>query len=49
MCIVEKKFPENKFLSDEMATMALHLGYGQKKILLGNVTVEQLCYRWDQI
>jgi len=35
-------FPENKFLSDEMATMTLHLGYDQKKMALGNVTVEQL-------
>ena len=35
-------FPENKFLSDEMATMTLHLGYKQKKIALGYVTVQQL-------
>ena len=35
-------FPENKFLSDEMAEMALYLGYKQKKMALGNVTVEQL-------
>ena len=35
-------FPENKFMSDEMATMTLHLGYKQKKIALGNVTVQQL-------
>ena len=35
-------FPENKFLSDEMAEMALYLGYKEKKMALGNVTVEQL-------
>ena len=35
-------FPENKFLSDDMATMTLHLGYKQKKLALGYVTVQQL-------
>ena len=35
-------FPKYKFLNDDMAIMALNIGYGTKKISVGSVTKEQL-------
>ena len=35
-------FPKYKFLNDDMAIMALNIGYGTRKISVGSVTKEQL-------
>ena len=37
-------FPNNKFLTDKMAEMALQIGYTRRKIAIGMVTMEQLLH-----